>query len=119
MCQITSVSKKIWTNLKVLKDIKCADQNKAVQQEFFLKIINVQDKYQYTCSMQYAKDMQGEFFLKINKRADQNKAVQGGFFSSKLINVHARLFGTLEYLPNLPTRFIGNLLLELVLENAR
>jgi hypothetical protein len=42
--------------------------------------------------------MQGEFFLKINKRADQNKAVQGFFFFSKLINVHARLFGTLEYL---------------------
>ena len=42
--------------------------------------------------------MQGEFFLKINKRADQNKAVLGGHFFSKLINVHARLFGTLEYL---------------------
>ena len=26
-------------------------------------------------------NMQGEFFLKIDKRADQNKAVQGGFFS--------------------------------------
>ena len=26
-------------------------------------------------------NMQGEFFLKINKRADQNKAVQGGIFS--------------------------------------
>ena len=25
--------------------------------------------------------MQGEFFLKINKRADHNKAVQGEFFS--------------------------------------
>ena len=40
----------------------------------------------------------GEFFLKINKRADPNKAVQGGILFSKLINVHASLFGTLEYL---------------------
>ena len=40
----------------------------------------------------------GELFLKVNKRVDQNKTGQGGFFSSKLINVHARLFGTLEYL---------------------
>ena len=39
---------------KFLKNIKRADQNKA---------------------------MQGEFFLKINKHADQNKAVQGGIFS--------------------------------------
>ena len=39
----------------------------------------------------------GEFFLKINKHADQNKTVQGEFFFSKLINVRARLFGTLEY----------------------
>ena len=42
-------------------------------------------------------NVQGEFFLKINKRADQNKAVQGGIFFSKLINVHALLFGTLYY----------------------
>ena len=42
--------------------------------------------------------MQGEKFSQNKKkRADQNKTVQGGFFSSKLINVHARLFGTLEY----------------------
>jgi len=34
--------------------------------------------------------------LKNIKRTDQNKAVQGGFFL-KIINVHARLFGTLEY----------------------
>ena len=40
----------------------------------------------------------GEFFLTINKREDQNKAMQGGgIFFSKLINVHACLFGTLEY----------------------
>ena len=26
-------------------------------------------------------NVQGEFFLKINKRADQNKAVHGGIFS--------------------------------------
>ena len=39
---------------KLLENIKRANQNKAVQ---------------------------GEFFLKIKKRADQNKAVQGEFFS--------------------------------------
>ena len=42
-------------------------------------------------------NVQGGIFLKINKCADQNKAVQGGFFFSKLINMHALLFGTLEY----------------------
>ena len=48
--------------------------------------------------MQDGINIQGEIFLKINKHADQNKAVQGGFFFlSKLINVHARLFGTLDY----------------------
>ena len=60
---------------KFLKNIKCADQNKAV----FLKInkragqipIHVQDEI----------NMQGEFFLKNNKCADQNKAVQGVIFS--------------------------------------
>ena len=31
--------------------------------------------------------MQGDFFLKNNKRADQNKAVQGGIFLK--INKHA------------------------------
>ena len=40
----------------------------------------------------------GGFFLKNNKRAGQNKAVQGGFFSKKSRNVHACLFGTLEYI---------------------
>ena len=47
--------------------------------EFFLKIINVQTKIR-----PFTKDgidVQGEFSLKINKRADQNKAVQGGIFS--------------------------------------
>ena len=48
--------------------------------------------------MQDGRNMQGEFFLKNNKRADQNKAVQGGLFFSKLINVHANLFGILEYI---------------------
>ena len=42
--------------------------------------------------------MQGEFSLKNNEYADPNKTVQWGFFFSKLINVHARLFGTLEYI---------------------
>ena len=31
--------------------------------------------------MQDGINVQGEFFLKNNKRADQNKAVQGGIFS--------------------------------------
>ena len=46
--------------------------------------------------MQDGINVQGEFFLKNNKRADQNKAVQGGIFFSKLINVYARQFGALE-----------------------
>ena len=37
--------------------------------------------------MQDGINVQGDFFLKINKHADQNKAVQGGIFLSKLINV--------------------------------
>ena len=48
--------------------------------------------------MQDGRNMQGEFFLKNNKRADQNKAMLGGLFFSKLINVHANLFGILEYI---------------------
>ena len=40
--------------------------------------------------------MQVGKFLENIKRADQNKAVQGEI-SSQLINVHALLFGTLEY----------------------
>ena len=35
----------------------------------------------YRIDVQYEINVQGEFFLKINKRADQNKAVQGGIFS--------------------------------------
>ena len=42
--------------------------------------------------------MQGILFFKINKRADQNKAMQGDSFFSELINVHAPLFGTLEWM---------------------
>ena len=38
-----------------------------------------------------------EKILKNIKRAGQDRRA-GGKFSSKLINVHARLFGTLEYL---------------------
>jgi hypothetical protein len=56
--------------------------------EFFLKINKHAGKI-----LIHVKDginVQGEFLLKNNKRADQNKAVQGGVFSSKLINVHAR-----------------------------
>ena len=52
-----------------------------------------------TLSAGWNKRAGGIFFLKNNKHADQNKAVQGGiFFSSKLINVHACLFSTLEYI---------------------
>ena len=56
----------------------------------------------YKCAGQIPIQMQenkraGGFFLKNNKRADQNKAMQRGNFFSKLINVHARLFDTLEY----------------------
>ena len=36
---------------------------------------------QLEINVQYGIDVQGDFFLKINKRADRNKAVQGGFFS--------------------------------------
>ena len=64
---------------KFLKNIKRADQNKAVQGEFFLKINKCAG--QIPIHMQCAINMQGFFFLKINKRADQNKAVQGGNFS--------------------------------------
>ena len=35
-------------------------------------------------------NMQGDFFLKINKRADSNKAMQGEIFFSKLINMQAK-----------------------------
>ena len=41
--------------------------------------------------------MQGDFFLKNNKLADQNKAMRGGIFFSKILNIHARLFGTLQF----------------------
>ena len=41
---------------------------------------------------------EGGIFVKNNKRAGPNKTVQRGFFFSKLINVHARLFGTLDYI---------------------
>ena len=36
-------------------------------------------------------NVQGEYFLRIDKRADPNKPVQEGFFYSKLINVPAFL----------------------------
>ena len=64
---------------KFLKNIKRADQNKAVQGEFFLKI----NKHagQIIIHMQYAINMQGGIFPQNNKRADQNKAVQKGIFS--------------------------------------
>jgi hypothetical protein len=60
------------------KNIKCADPKRPCRQDFFLKLINMQGKYQYTCRK---INMQGDFFLKKNKRADQNKALQRGIFS--------------------------------------
>ena len=51
---------------KFLKDIKRADQNKAVPGEFFLKINK--------------RAGQIPIHMEENKRADQNKAVQEGFF---------------------------------------
>ena len=64
---------------KFLENIKHADQNKAVQGEFFLNIDKCSDQNK-AVQIGWNKHA-GEFFsLKINKRADQNKAVQGGFF---------------------------------------
>ena len=62
-----------------LKNIKRADPNKSVQGDFFLKIIKRAG--QKPMHIQDGINVQGEFFLKNNKRADQNKAVQGGIFS--------------------------------------
>ena len=46
---------------------------------FFLKINKRAG--QIPIHMKDGINLQGEFFLKNNKRADQNKAVQGGIFS--------------------------------------
>ena len=62
---------------------------------FFLKINKRAG--QIPIQMQENKRAGGFFFLKNNKHADLNKAVQGGIFFLQTINVHARLFGTLEY----------------------
>ena len=64
---------------KFLKNIKRADQNKAVQRVFFLKINKCAG--QIPIQVQDGINLQGEYILKNNKRADQNKAVQGGIFS--------------------------------------
>ena len=85
---------------KFLENIKRIDQNKAVQGGFFFLKIN-KHVGKVPIHVQDGINIQGEIFLKINKHADQNKAVQGGFFFlSKLINVHARLLGTLDYVVN-------------------
>ena len=63
---------------KFLKNIKCADPNKAVQGEFCLQINKRAG--QIPIKMQENKRA-GFFFLKNNKRAGQNKAVQVGFSS--------------------------------------
>ena len=55
----------------------------------------------YTVTLVYRIDVQDEInvqvgkFLKNIKRAGQNRRA-GRKFSGKLINMHARLFGTLE-----------------------
>ena len=69
---------------KFLKNIKLTDPNKAVQGEFFYLKINKRAG-QIPIHMQDGINMQGEFFLKINKCLDQNKTV------------HACLLGTIEY----------------------
>ena len=57
---------------------KRAGWNRRARGNFFSKLINVQAKIRPIT--EDLIDMQGEFFLKINKCADKNKAVQGGFF---------------------------------------
>ena len=49
-----------------------------MQGDFFLKINKRAG--QIPIHVYYGINVQGEFFLKNNKRADQNKAVQGEFF---------------------------------------
>ena len=49
------------------------------REECFLKINKRAG--QIPLHVQERINVQGEFFLKNNKRADQNKAVQGGIFS--------------------------------------
>ena len=76
------------------KSINVQTKIRPCRGDVFLKI----DKHagKMPIHVQDGINVQGDFFLKNNKHADQNKAVQGKFFFSKLINVHARLFGTLE-----------------------
>ena len=59
---------------KFLKNIKRANQNKAVQGHFFFLKINKRAG-QIPIHMQDGINLQREFFLKNNKRADQNRAV--------------------------------------------
>ena len=68
----------------------CADRSSTyyVHTHWKWKTLNVQGRI----------NGEGGIFVKNNKRAGPNKTVQRGFFFSKLINVHARLFGTLDYI---------------------
>ena len=65
-----------WENS--LKKLNVQTQIRPCRGDFFLKINNVQGKYQYKCRK---INVQEDFFLKNNKRAGLNKAVQGGIFS--------------------------------------
>ena len=80
---------------KFLKIIKRADPNKAVQGGFFFLKINKRAG-QIPIHMQDRINVQGEFFLKKINVQTKIRPCRGNFFS-KLINVHAHLFGTLEY----------------------
>ena len=68
---------------KFLENIKRADQNQALQGEFFLKINRCADQNK-AAHIGWNKRA-GGFSLKINKRVDQNKAVQGGFLKIEKI----------------------------------
>ena len=64
------------------------------REEFFLKI----NKHagQIPMHLQDEINMQGDFFLENNKCARPKQGRVGGNFFSKLTNVHACLFGTLQ-----------------------
>ena len=78
---------------KFLKNIKRADPNKAMQGGFFLKINKLAEKI--PIHMQENKCARGFFFSKAINMQTKKRLCRGNFFL-KLINVHGRLFGTLE-----------------------
>ena len=75
---------------KFLKNIKRADQNKAVQRVFFSKLINEQDKYQYKYRM--ALTCRGNIFSKTINVQTKIRPYRGYIFS-KSIKMQAHLFG--------------------------